>query len=104
MSSNDNIVMMNYEVADRSRRQIHLQRLPMVAIVPGHIHSAFGSGKQQSLALNIFSHRVDWLIVGQAAYDFLPRFAAVVSAVDIRMQVIEPEAVHRRVGSCGIEM
>src|SRR5260221_2456144 len=104
MSSNNNIVAMNDQIADRSRRQIHLQRLPMIAVVPGHIHGAFGAGKQQSLALYIFAHRVDGLVFGQAADDFLPRLSAIVRAVDIRMQVIEPEAVHRRVGSWSIEM
>ncbi len=46
VGSNDNVVMMNDEIADRSRRQIHFQRLPMIAIVPRHIHGAFGAGKE----------------------------------------------------------
>ena len=104
MSSNHHIVMMHDEIADRSRRQIHLQRLPMIAVVPRHIHGAFSAGKKQSLAFGVFAHRVDGLVIGQAARDLLPRLAAVVRAIDIRMQIIEPEAVHRGVCSWGIEM
>ena len=104
VSSDDHIVMMNDQIADRSRRQIHLQRLPVVAVVPRHIHAAFGAGEKQSLALGIFPHRVDGLVLGQSSDDLLPRLSAVVRAIDIRMQVIEPETIHRGIGSCGIEM
>src|ERR1017187_2180090 len=104
MISDDYIVMMDHQVADRSRRQIHFQRLPMVAIVPRHIHGTFHASKEQSLAFRIFSHRVDRLILGQAAYDFLPSPPAVMRAIDIGTEVVKPKAVHRRVGSGGIEM
>src|SRR5260221_13975322 len=69
MSSNNNIVAMNDKIADRSRRQIHLQRLPMITVVPGNIHGALGASKKQSLAFYIFAHRVDGLVIGQAAED-----------------------------------
>jgi len=42
---------------------------------------------------------VDGLVVGKAGDDLLPGLAAVVGAVDIRMQVVEAEAVDGGVGS-----
>ena len=76
----------------------------MVAVVPGNIHGAFGAGEEQALAFGIFADGVDGLVLGQAADNLLPRFPAVVRAIDIRMQVVEPKAVDRGIGSWGIEV
>src|SRR5580700_10368420 len=76
----------------------------MIAVVPGDIDAAFGAGEEQSLAFRVFPDRVDGLVVGQAACYLLPGLAAVVGAIDIRMQVVKPEAIHGCVGSWGIEM
>src|SRR5271156_6446725 len=89
VSSDNNVVMMNDEVADRRCRQIHSQRLPMIAVVPRDIDAAFGAGKEKSLALGISAYGVDGLVVGQAADNLLPRLSTIVRAVDIRMQVVE---------------
>ena len=43
------IVAVNREIADGSRRQVQLQRLPMIAVVEGHIDAQFSSGKEQPL-------------------------------------------------------
>src|SRR5580658_10296605 len=87
VGSDDYIVFVNYQVADRRGRKIQLERLPMIAIVPRDIDAAFGSGKKQSLAHGIFAHGVDGLVLRQAGDDLLPRLSAVVRTIDIRMQV-----------------
>ncbi len=103
MSSYYNVVVMNDQIADRSGRKVHLQRLPMVAVVPGDVDAAFGSGEKQALALGIFADRVDGF-VGQSGYDLLPTLAAIVCAIDIRMEVVEAEAVHGSIDGCGVEV
>ena len=76
----------------------------MIAVVPRHVHGAFGSGKKKSLAFRIFANRVDGLIVRQSASDLLPRLAAIVRAIDIRTQVVETESIHRCICSRSVEM
>jgi hypothetical protein len=92
----------------RSRMEVGgrfmLQRLPMVAVVPRDVDAALGSGEEQAFARGIFADGVDGFVVGQAGDDLLPGLAAVVGAVDIRMQVVEAEAVDGSVGGCLIEM
>ena len=44
------VVAMNHEVADRTDRQIILQRLPVIAIVKRNVNAQFRSSEKQSLA------------------------------------------------------
>ncbi len=71
----------------------------MVSVVEGDVDSALGSGEEEAFPLGIFADGVDGLVVGKAGDDLLPGLAAVVGAVDIRMQVVEAEAVDGGVGS-----
>ena len=50
MGADYHVVIVNHEIADGSGGQIQLQRLPVIAIVEGDEHGAFGSGEEQALA------------------------------------------------------
>ena len=76
----------------------------MIAIVEGNINGALGSGEQHPLADRIFAHGVDHFVVGNAVDDLLPGLAAIVRAIDVRAQIVEPEAVDGGVRGLGIEM
>ena len=82
----DEVVVVNPEIAHGGVRQIQLQGLPVVAVVERDPDRIFRAGKQQAFAHGIFAHRVHRAEVGQAGGDQLPGLAAVVRAVDIRMR------------------
>ena len=44
----DQVLIVNHQVAHRGMRQIELQRLPVIAVVERHPHRLFGRGEQQS--------------------------------------------------------
>src|SRR5579864_2564181 len=101
MSPHNYVVAVDDEVAHGSGRQVELQRLPLVAIIERDVNRALGSGEEQAFTFAIFPDRVSRLVIGQTVGDLLPGLAAVVRAVDIRMQVIETETVDGRIsGLC----
>ena len=75
VGADDEIVVVNREIAHGGVRQIELQRLPMVAVVERNPNGIFGSGEQQSFADGIFADGVDGAEVGKAVVikvQFLP--------------------------------
>ena len=95
--ADDQVVVLDDEIAHRRRRHVQPQRLPVVAIVERHVDLRLGSGEEQPLALRILAHDADRRAAGNAVDDLLPRLAAVVRAVDVRVHVVEPQRVHRRI-------
>ena len=84
------------EIPHRGRGQVELQRRPVIAVVERDPHTRLGAGKEQPFANGIFAHRVDGRVVRQAGGDQLPSLTAIVRAVDVRLQVVDAEAAHRR--------
>ena len=76
----------------------------MIAIVKGEVHAAFGAGEQQTFSLRIFADGVYGLILWQSSDDLLPGFAIIVSAIDIRVQIIQSKTVHGSINRSGIGM
>ena len=99
MRPDDQVVVLDDEVADRRGRQVQPQRLPVVAVVERDIHRALGAGEQQALALRIFATTFTVSPSGMPLVMCVQVFAAVVGAEDMRPQVVEPERVDRRVGA-----
>ena len=97
------VVVLDHQIADRRRRHVQPQRLPVIAIVERDVDLRFGAGEEQSLALRILAHDADRRAAGNAGDDLLPRLAAVVGAVDVRVHVVEAQRVDRRVGGQRIE-
>ncbi len=104
MGADDDVVVVDDEIADGSGWQIHFERLPMVAVIPRDVDGALGSGEEQALAPGIFTDRVHRFIFGQAGGDLLPGLARVVCAVDVRVQVVEAKSVDGGVDGIFIEM
>ncbi len=100
----DEIVVLDDDVAHRRRRHVQPQRLPMSAVVERDIDGAFGAGEQQALPLRILADGIDRLAVGNAGDDLRPGLPAVVRAEDVRPQIVEAERVDRGVGRERIEV
>ncbi len=93
---------MYIDVANRGHGKIHLQRLPVVAVIEGHRHSALRSGVQQTLADRIFANGVHGN--RQTVGDQLPALSAVVGAVDVRTEIVEAMTIDGHVRRVGIEL
>ena len=64
----------------------------------------FGSSEKHSLADGIFADYVNGSVVGQAGGDFFPGLAAIVGAIDVRVQIVEAETIDCGVHAVGIEV
>ena len=104
MRADDDIVSVDHQIAHGSRGQVKLQRLPGVAVVERDVDGAFGAGEKQPLAQGIFAHHVDGRVIRNASRDFLPGLPAIVSAIDVGVQIVKAETIHRGVHGVGIEM
>ncbi len=102
--ADDQVAVMQGEVAHSGRRQVESQALPVVAVVERHVHAVFGAREQESPARRVLPHRVHHLVHRNALDRFLPRAATVARAVDVRPQVVEPEPVHGRVRGERVEV
>ena len=70
-----------------TRRQVELQRLPVVAGVERHEHGQLGAREQQARAPGVFCDRLQVDARRQAVRDLLPRATAVAGAVDVGLVV-----------------
>src|SRR5215831_3846850 len=98
------IVTLDNQIANGSGAHVQPERLPMVAIIERHIDSALSAGEEQSFAFRVFADSIGVFVSRNAAGDFGPVRAAVVRAIDMRSQIIEPQSVDGRIGSVLIEM
>jgi hypothetical protein len=99
VSGDDEIVAVNYQIANGADGQIVLQRAPGRAVVEGNEDADFGAGKEQAFAHGIFADCVHVSVIWQARDDYFPGLAGIVRAVDIRMKVVHLMAVNCGVGS-----
>ena len=76
----------------------------MIPVIEGNVNRALGAGKEQSFTFRVFANGIDWLVFSNTADDFLPGFAGVVSAVNVRMKVVEAKAIDRGIYRRGIEV
>ncbi len=101
--ADDEVVVFDDEIADRGRGHVQSQRLPVVAVVERHVDLRFGSGEEQALPLRILADDADGRAARNAGDDLLPRLAAVVGPVDVRVHVVDPQRVDSRVRRQRIE-
>src|SRR5579872_6575900 len=104
VSSDYEIVAVNHHIQHRNRWEILLQREPVIAVIKGNIDSGFGSRKQQTFSLRVFTDRPQkrWRV--DPFCDELPGGAVVASPIQVGRLIIETVAVDSRVGYCRIEM
>ena len=100
----DEVVVVDPQVAHRGMREIQLQRLPVLPVIGRAPHGALGGGEQQSAALRILAHGIHGGVRRQAAGNRLPGPAPVVGAVDVRAQIVDAHAAHRDIGAIRIEV
>ena len=93
----DQVVVPLVEITDRGHRQVELQRLPVVAVVERDVDAELGAGEEQPRADLVLANRVHVGAVRDPAVDLLPAPAAVLRAVDVRVEVVELVGVDGRV-------
>src|SRR5690349_17545104 len=94
---------MDDQIADRGSRHVEAERLPVVAVIERDVDRSLGAREEQPLADRIFADGIDGSIIRQSAYDFLPSFAVVMRAIDMRSLVIQPDAIDGGVGGGGVK-
>src|SRR5207247_4148430 len=96
------------DVAVLRGRKIEQQRLPVVAVVEGHVHRALRAGEQQTAPLGIRSNdareRAARQRRRQSRDDPCPRFPVVTRAVDGRGVVAAKVCVERGVRGARVEV
>src|SRR6185312_129781 len=103
LSRGDEVVAVDKQVARPGRRQVLLERLPVVAVVEADEHAGLVAGIEQARSDGIGADGGDDLVGGKAAGDLGPRLPAVVGAEDVRRPVVDPVAVDRDVSGGGVE-
>src|SRR5271165_4842574 len=93
---------MNGHIANGCNRHVQLQRLPVIAVIERDIDAQFRSGKEQALLLGVLANRVHRGRSDAGCYR-LPGLAVVAGAIDVRLVVVQPMAVDRRVRHGGTE-
>src|SRR5207302_10538804 len=94
------VVTVDREIANRTDRQIELQRLPVLTVVERDISSEFGSGEEQPPALRIFPNRAQEGWSGNAVRDRLPGSAIVSRSIKIRRAIVEAAAIYGCICDC----
>src|SRR4030095_10579860 len=68
------------------------------------MNGALGAGKQQTLSFWILAYRVSVLIGGNAVGYFRPGGSTVMSPINVRPQIVEPQSVDGCIGSVFIKV
>ncbi len=103
MRRDDQIVIFDQQIAHGGGRQVVLKRTPVRAIIERGPHAMLGGGIQQAGLHRIGAHCVHRASSGRPALMEVPGFAAVVSAIDVWMQIVDPHAIYSHVGRVVIE-
>src|ERR1700746_2988021 len=86
--TNDEIIAMHDQIADRRDRKIQAKTLPVFTVIEGHIYGPFGGGIQETFAFRVFANRIHGLALADPGHSLLPGLTTIVSPVNVRMQVI----------------
>src|SRR6185503_7755373 len=101
--ADNNVVIFHNKIADRRRRHVQSQRLPILTVVDREINGLFRSGKKQTFSNRVFANCINDAAFRYAAGYPFPGAAAIVSAVNVRPKVIETKRIHCCVCSIGIK-
>src|SRR5215471_12539863 len=92
VSADDQVAIVHYQIADRCSQHVQPQRLPVLAVIEADEDSEFRSGEQQAFAHRILAYRVHRAI-REPAHDLLPGSSAIVSAPDVRLEVVQAKSI-----------
>ena len=94
---------MHQQVPHPGFRQVELQRLPMPAVVEGHVDALGRAGIQQAAPRGIGAHHRHEFSRRQPGIDLGPRLAEVAGAQHVRAELILALVVDRDISRGGIE-
>ena len=97
-------LLLHHEPVHRCVRQVHLQRLPVLAIVERHVGAVLGAEIEQPALDRIFAHamRVAQHRVRDAVRDQFPRCAEISRLVDEGISVVHLMKLDRDVCRAGV--
>ena len=104
MRADDEIVVVDLEVAHRRDRQVELERLPRVAIVQGDEGTTFRPAHEKSASVRVFLHRVHVDTRWQSVRDRLPRLPEVAGPEEVGLKILELVPVDARIGNIRVEV
>src|SRR2546425_5996147 len=87
---------------NRCYRQIHLEWLPMGAIIERNKNAELGSGVKQTFALGIFAHGVHIRAIGNSIYNCVPVFSQVCCSENVRLEVVEFMSIDRDISTVAV--
>ena len=96
------IVIFNDKIMNRCYRQIHLEWLPMGAIIERNKNAELGSGVKQTFALGIFTHGVHIRAIGYSICNCAPVFSQVGCFENVRFEVVEFMSLHRHINTVAV--
>src|SRR5580704_17191908 len=98
------VVAVNDDVANRGDGHVELKRLPMIAVIERDVDAQLGRSIEQAFLLGVFLDGVYKCAFGNSIDRVLPRFAAVVCAVDVRAIVGEAMTIDGSIGRLDVEV
>ena len=105
--ADDQVIVMDGEVADDRGGQVAHQRLPVIAVVERDVHAGLGTCEQEPASFGVRAHDVHERAAGhggrQSRDDLCPRFPIVTRAVDVRVEVAAIVRVERDVRGARVE-
>jgi hypothetical protein len=104
VSSDNDVIIMQDEIANRAGRHVQSERLPVLAIVEREIDSALSACEQKTFFHRIFTDRVHDFAGRNSGNDLLPCYAAIMRAIDVRIEIVETESIDRGIGCHIVEV
>jgi hypothetical protein len=94
------VIAVNNQVPNRSRWQIELQGLPMVAIIEGNVDAGFGASVQEAFANGVCANHPDYSVARESGDDKLPGVATVPRSEYVGCRFLAD--VYRSIGGASI--
>ena len=94
----DEVTVLERQVPHRHQGQVQRQRLPRASVVEGEVHRALGPHHQQTSLARILAQHPRRLVVGEVGLDLLPVLAEVRGLPQVRVVVVQLDAVGCHVG------
>src|SRR5208282_1453037 len=98
----DQVVVVHCEVVDGSLREIHLQRLPVRAVVVRDEDAGFGSRVKKAAVLWVLADHVNVRGVGNSIRQLRPLLAVTGGPVDVRTEIVQAMAVDSDISGPGV--
>src|SRR5439155_21192019 len=95
-------VVLSHDVVNRQPRKVALQRLPVIAVVEGHVYAELAAGVEYAASSGNLAHDADEVSSGDSTGNAAPRLAVVGRLEDVRLEVLELVPRRGDIGGPGV--